>query len=217
MPLADDDVIEDADINVSQRVLQSRRQHPIGRAALRAARGMVVAEDHRRGVPCQCPLQNDAGIHGRAVDRALKQALECQHAMLSVQKDGREDFVGRRRQLELQILPCGPWMRQAGASLEKTLLQQHDGLSDELFLVIVEGRRKHGWCDIGDDGRKHENLQGMRKEVPSRRAEPSGDVTRSASTFGGRPFASRMRCERGGPRGESRAVALKTVATRACR
>ena len=157
-PLANDDMIEDANIDVGQRFLQPRRQHPISRAALRAARRMVVAEDHRSGVPCQSSLQHDTGINSRAVDRTLKQALECQHAVLSVQKNCCEDFVGRRRKLELQILPRGLGMRQARTSLEQALLQQQNGLFDELFLVSEEGHGKRGRCDAGNGEREHGNL-----------------------------------------------------------
>lgn len=54
LTLADDDVVQNADLDQRQDFDQAGRQYAVGTAGLRAAGGVVVAEDDRCGVVCQC-------------------------------------------------------------------------------------------------------------------------------------------------------------------
>src|SRR3546814_8234691 len=79
------------DVHQCQCLLQPGGHRAVGRARLGAARGMVVRDDHRRGIRRQGRLHHFAWMYLGAVDRSAEQLDELQHAMARVQQDRRSE------------------------------------------------------------------------------------------------------------------------------
>src|ERR1700722_12588661 len=70
--VADDDVIQKANVHEAQRLLDSLSNQFIGLAGLGDTRRMIVSDDHGGRVALQGELDDLARMHAGAVDRAAK-------------------------------------------------------------------------------------------------------------------------------------------------
>lgn len=100
----DHDVVEHANLDQTQRLLET-----LGDASVRVARvglpaGMVVGEDHRTGVVVKRRLHHLPRIDRSRVECAVEQLAELDHTVLGVQEDGTEHLVVVAGQLEPQEL-----------------------------------------------------------------------------------------------------------------
>ena len=91
-------MIQQPHLHQGQRLLQARGDGAVGGGGLGISRGMVVADDHRRGVVGQRPAHDFARVDLGAVDRALEQLLERQRAMAGIQEQRGEDLVSASAQ-----------------------------------------------------------------------------------------------------------------------
>lgn len=90
---ADDQVVEDSDIEQRQRLLQAFGDLPVSFAGLRVPARVVVEEDDGNGVERQRALGDDSGMDFAAVDCAAEEVFGCQDAVFGVEEDDAEDFV----------------------------------------------------------------------------------------------------------------------------
>ena len=102
--LADDEVIEDADVDEGERALQRLGQELVGARRLGGARRMVVRQDHRRGAELERALDDLARIDARLRQRAAEHLLEAQQPALRVEEEDGEDLVLAAAELQLQVL-----------------------------------------------------------------------------------------------------------------
>lgn len=89
----DHQVIQHADVEEGEGLLEAGRDGTIGRARLGISAGVVVKEDHCGGVVGKCPLGHDAGMDFAPVDGALKEMLGGKDAVAGVQKHCAKHFV----------------------------------------------------------------------------------------------------------------------------
>src|ERR1700751_1841363 len=73
--IADDKVIEHADVDQRQRLFQPSRDELVRLARLEHARGVVVREDHRGGVVSERLAQHLPWMDAGAIDGAAEQLL----------------------------------------------------------------------------------------------------------------------------------------------
>ncbi len=99
----DYDVVEHADIDKHQRVLHAPGQSLVGAARLGHSRRMAVEQYDRRGVRFECPLDDDAGVNGGAVDSSLEQFLDGPHAVAIVDEHAAEHLVAPVAEHEAQV------------------------------------------------------------------------------------------------------------------
>src|SRR5690606_30978910 len=116
--IADHEVVEQADVDQGQGLLQARGHGAVGGAGLGAAAGVVVADDHRRGVARQGAAHHFARMHLGAVDGAAEQLLEGERAMAGIQEQRGEDLAGMPAQALGEIAPGGARVGQRLATLE---------------------------------------------------------------------------------------------------
>ncbi len=81
----DDHVIEQADVDEREGVVDALGDQLVGLARLRDTGRVIVRNDHGGRVPPQRLLDDPAREYVRAVDRAAKQFLELNHAMAIVE------------------------------------------------------------------------------------------------------------------------------------
>src|SRR5690606_22462431 len=93
-PVADHEVVEQADVDQGQGLLQARGRGAVGGAGLGATAGVVVAHDHRRGIAGQGTAHDFARVHLGAVDGAAEQFLEGERAMAGIQEQHGEYLAG---------------------------------------------------------------------------------------------------------------------------
>src|SRR5438105_6912350 len=74
--VADDEVIEHADVHQAEGLLEPPRDELVRLARLEHSGGVVVREDDRRRIVHQRLAQHLPGMHSGAVDGAAKQLLE---------------------------------------------------------------------------------------------------------------------------------------------
>lgn len=90
---ADDQVVEDSDVEKRQRLLQAFGDLAVCFAGLRITRRMVVEQDEGDRVELQRALGDDPAMNFAAVDGAAEEMLGCEDVVLVVQEDDPEDFV----------------------------------------------------------------------------------------------------------------------------
>lgn len=93
LPTADDQVVEDADVEQRQRLLQALGDFAVGFAGLWIPARVVVEEDDGDGVEVQGTLCYDSRVDIAPVDGAAEEMFGCEDVMLGVEEDDPEDFV----------------------------------------------------------------------------------------------------------------------------
>ena len=92
----DNEVIERADVDQRERLLERLRQQFVRARRLGDAGRMVVRKDHRGGVAFERGLHNFARINRSLCERAAKHFVGRDQPMLAVEKEDHEDFVSPR-------------------------------------------------------------------------------------------------------------------------
>jgi len=99
-----DDVIQCADLDQRQCILESLGQPLIRFAGFRISARMIVRNDDRRRIEPQCRFDDFARIYRRPVDGALKHLDVLNQTALGVEKQHCEHFMFNTSQFGLQIL-----------------------------------------------------------------------------------------------------------------
>src|SRR5271169_1149160 len=84
-PVADDDVIQQADVHQREGLADTLGDQLGGLTGLGYARGVIVGDDHRRRISLQRLLDDFPRMHAGAVDRAAKQFLELNQPVAFIQ------------------------------------------------------------------------------------------------------------------------------------
>ncbi|KHM90560.1 hypothetical protein OR60_20770 [Xanthomonas vesicatoria] len=93
LPAADNQVVNDPNVQEAQCFLQALGDLAVGLAGLRVPARMVVEEDDSDRVELQRAFGNDSGMDFAAVDGAAEEMLRRNDVVLVVQEDNTEDFV----------------------------------------------------------------------------------------------------------------------------
>ena|ERR1700722_4177072 len=91
--VADNDVIQQPDVDQRERLLDALGDEFIRLARLGNSRWMIVRNDDRRRIALQRQLDDLARVHARAVNRAAKQLLELNQAMTLIEVEAAKHFV----------------------------------------------------------------------------------------------------------------------------
>src|ERR1700675_2534174 len=83
--VADDDVIEQADVDQRERFLDSLGDQFVGLTRFGDAGRVIVRDDDRGRIALQSQLDDFARMHAGAVDRAAKQFLKLNQAMALIE------------------------------------------------------------------------------------------------------------------------------------
>src|SRR5690606_14580007 len=116
--VADDEVVEQADVDQRQGLLEARGDRAVRGAGLGAAAGMVVPDDHRRRVAGQRVAHHFARMHLRAVHGAAEQLLERQGPVPGVQEQRREHLARMPAQALREIAAGRGWVGERLAPLQ---------------------------------------------------------------------------------------------------
>jgi hypothetical protein len=169
-------VIEHPHVHQCQRRLQRLRQELVGTARLGRTRGMVVRQDHRRGIHCQRFLDHLARIHRGLRDRAAEHLLQRDDAMLCIEEQHAEHLVLQHPDLQPQMVLHRLRRRHRGTAPHP--LRQH---TPRLRQHLLGTRRAvlaidiaHQQC-ISDNGRSRRQRHGELRSV-------SGGIARDRST-----------------------------------
>jgi hypothetical protein len=92
---ADNDMIEQANIDQRQGACKPFGDASIGLAWLAVSGRMVVAQDQRRGIVVQGTFQHFARVDRGAVERATEQRFETDQPVSRVQKQAAKNFIGQ--------------------------------------------------------------------------------------------------------------------------
>jgi hypothetical protein len=113
----DYDVVEDTDIDEPQGTDQAPGQSLVGAARLGHSRRVAMEKYDRRGVRFERPLDDDTGIDGGPVDRAVEKLLDGPHAEAVVEEQAAEHLVAPVTEHEAQVGAgvLGAAERHAGA------------------------------------------------------------------------------------------------------
>ena len=93
LPPTDDQVVEDADVEKRQRLLQAFGDLAVCFARLRVPARVVVEEDDGDGVELQGALGDDSAVDFAGIGGAGEEVLGGQDVMLGVEEDDAENFV----------------------------------------------------------------------------------------------------------------------------
>jgi hypothetical protein len=85
-PIADNDVIEESDVQEGKCLFEPLRNQFIRPARLSNARRVVVSNDHRSGIPLEGELDDFARMDARSIDRASEKLLEANQVVPFVEK-----------------------------------------------------------------------------------------------------------------------------------
>lgn len=102
--VADDEVIEDADVDEGKCLFQAFREEPVSLAGFGDAGRVVVGENHGSGVFGEGLFDDLARVDRSPVDGAAEQLLGAQHPVLVVEKQAGEDFVSAAAQPMAEVL-----------------------------------------------------------------------------------------------------------------
>lgn len=134
---ADDQVVEDSDIEQRQRLLQAFGDLAVGVARLRVPARVVVEEDDGDGVELQGTLGNDSRVNVAAVDGAGEQVLGRNDVVLVVEEDGAENLVRQVSAAGHQVVAGLVGALDAALAL-KPSLKDGRGSEQDAFLVHLE-------------------------------------------------------------------------------
>lgn len=90
---ANNQVVEDSDVQEAQGLLQAPSDFAVGFAGLRIPARMVVEEDDGDGVEVQGTLCYDSRVDIAPVDGAAEEVLGGQDVVLGVEEDASEDLT----------------------------------------------------------------------------------------------------------------------------
>lgn len=90
---ADDQMVEDADVEKRQRLLQAFGDLAVCFARLRVPARVVVKEDDGDRVELKSALSNNSRVNFAAIDGAGEEVLGSQDVVLGVEEDDAEHFV----------------------------------------------------------------------------------------------------------------------------
>lgn len=93
LPSTDDQVVEDADVQKRQRLLQAFGDLAVGFAGLRVAARVIVKQDDCGSAELKSALCHDSRVDIAPVDGAAEEVLGVQDLVLGVEEDHAEDFV----------------------------------------------------------------------------------------------------------------------------
>jgi len=133
---ADDQMVEDADVEKAQGLLQLGSDGPICRRRFRVARRVVVEEDHGRCVELQRSFGDDPRVDFRAVDGSEEQVLGRQDVVARVKKDRAEDFVRQVSASSDQVVACLARIRDGTLAPEALLQDGGSGEQDPFFVHL---------------------------------------------------------------------------------
>ena len=102
MPTTNDNVVQHPDIQQLKSRLQPLRYALVCRAWLRHAGGMVVRKNDGGRTVLQRTADDFSRVNRRSVQRAHKQIITLNQAMLGIQKQATEDFALMGAQVVLQ-------------------------------------------------------------------------------------------------------------------
>ena len=97
-------MVEERDFQEFPDVEQPLGYVPIGLRRDRAAAGMVVRKDDRRGPALEGQLDDRARVHGTLVDRALRNDFGVQHAVAVVKKQRGDVLLTHEPEMEFEVL-----------------------------------------------------------------------------------------------------------------
>jgi len=97
-------MVEERDFKEFPDVEQPLGYVPIGLRRGRAAAGVVVREDDRRGPALEGQLDDRAWIYDALVDRALRNDFGIQHAVAVVKKQRGDVFLTHEPEMEFEVL-----------------------------------------------------------------------------------------------------------------
>src|SRR5882724_3446560 len=102
---ADDEVVEDSNVDERERLLEAPGDELVGLAGLGdSRRSVIVKEDHGGGVGLDDDARDLTRIHRGVVDRAAEENLGANQATAAVEQQEAEDLVRQRADLMAQIL-----------------------------------------------------------------------------------------------------------------
>jgi hypothetical protein len=103
----DHHVVQNPDINHSERLFECARQEFIRPRRLCDAAGMAVRKDHSRTVLVECPLHNFSRVHRGLVERSSEKFLACNETILRVEVQHGKTFVLPSAEKQPQIVTHG--------------------------------------------------------------------------------------------------------------
>lgn len=119
---ADDQVVEDSDVQEAQGLLQARCDFAVGFAGLRVAARVIVKQDDCGGAELESALSNDSRVDIAPVDGPGEQMLSGQDLVLGVEEENTEHLVGQMGASSDQV--AAGLLRAVDAALAlKALLQ----------------------------------------------------------------------------------------------
>ena len=130
-------MVEDADVEKRQRLLQAFGDLAVCFARLRVPARVVMEEDDGDGVELQGALGDDSTVDFAAVDCAVEEVLGGQDVVLGVEEDDAEDFVRQVGAAGDQV--AAGLLRAVDAALAlKALFQDCGGGEQDSLLVHLE-------------------------------------------------------------------------------
>lgn len=176
--VADDDVIEDLDLDAPRGEDEVAGDVPVAERGLGIARGVVMGEDERRGLVAQGVPDHLPGIDGARVHRALEERPLLEDLVLGVEEDD----------LELLALEVPEGVGQVIEDLPRGMA---DGAAHHPVLEELPGRLVHELQteDVpGPDAGDPLELPGRRLEDPPEGLElPERGAGRLLAVAAGRP------------------------------
>src|SRR6202162_6030259 len=167
-PVAYDEVIQYADVDKREGILESARDELVRSAGFRYARRMVVREDHGRSVMREGLLHHLTRMHAGAVDRAAEQFFEGNQAVAVIKVQTAEHLKGAVAQLR----------REKGAG---GLRRAHDGTEAKGFAIVTSAKlegRLHDAVARGPKSALAHEARAMQAEKCRQRAEFHEQMTR---------------------------------------
>src|SRR5688572_19113199 len=116
--VADDEVVEEPNLDEGEGVPQPRRDDFVGLARLGDAARMVVGENHGRGISRERLLDYLARMHARAVHGSAKQLLASRQPVAAVEEEAAEHLVLEVAKARDEIVARGARARQHGPRLQ---------------------------------------------------------------------------------------------------
>src|SRR5712671_4354262 len=108
----DDEMVEHLNVDQSECAFQGAGEDLVGMARLGDAGGVVMSENHRRGVMLERALHDLARVNARLGQRAVEQLLAGDDAMLRVQKKHHEYLLFAPAECKAQVVAHRPRRRQ---------------------------------------------------------------------------------------------------------